>query len=440
MIRLVFSILAACFTLGVYGHGRLTVPATRKPTGYENSPVSGPNGTDFVCRNDPTATSGLAAQTKVTAGGELTMQWDLSADHQGDCAVYIGYGQALTAGVGEAKRAGRFVKIANIARCREYNRQDYAVELPSWLPAGPAVIRWEWYAIHTWPNIEFYTQCADVIVESSSNLGPADLPSYPIVGPQLLPTNANEGPGFRCYWCDTFPPSDARSEFGKWFHTGPPCAFEDQASDRAQCENTTQGTKGHVDPFRNGGNFATPAPVVTPATPAPVVNNSGGSTPAPVQTNPNPVCSNGVWATCGGKNFDGQSCCPVGAGCYVQSEWYSQCRPDGCPANWDCNNNNGEDEVEEKTGTPTAAPTQKEEGVPEFSDFDLYRAWCAAKSDKASCKGCFGKFKTKRGESTCVAPKSAKQVKCKKIKDEALCQAVGCAVKRGKCKGRAFSG
>merc|ERR1719266_1112953 len=99
-MRLVFSLMATCFAVGVYGHGRLTVPATRKPTGYEHSPVSGPNGTDFVCRNDPTATYGLNAQTKVTAGDEVTMKWDLMADHKGDCAVYIGYGQALTAGVG----------------------------------------------------------------------------------------------------------------------------------------------------------------------------------------------------------------------------------------------------------------------------------------------------------------------------------------------------
>merc|ERR1719499_238007 len=106
MTRLVFS-LAACFTLGVYGHGRLTVPATRKPTGYENDPTSGPNGTDFVCRNDPTS----ASPTQVTAGSSVSMRWDLSAPHVGDCAVYVGFGDAITNGRGSAKRAGRFVKI-----------------------------------------------------------------------------------------------------------------------------------------------------------------------------------------------------------------------------------------------------------------------------------------------------------------------------------------
>jgi len=462
MMLLAFSSIVLPWV--AYGHGRLTVPATRKPTGYENNPVTGPNGTDFVCRNDPTS----APKTQVVAGGVLTMQWDLSADHQGDCAVYIGYGAALTSGVGDAKRAGRFVKIANIEKCREYNRQDYAVDLPAWLPSGPAVIRWEWYAIHTWPNIEFYTQCADVVVESDSTLSAGDLPSYPIVSPQLLPTDANEGPGYRCYWCNTY--SDERRNYGRQFQTGPPCAFEEQASARAQCSNTAQGTQGYVDPFRNnGGGFGTPAPIVAGvATPAPVTSGGDRSTPAPVSG-----CSNGVWAACGGQEFNGETCCPADTICAKQSVWYSQCRPDGCPASWECEKDEecvctmeydpvcGEDnktysnsclaECEkidswtdgECGGEPAATPTPTTVNgvIPEFSGFADFKVWCAASTDKAACKRCLGKFKTKRGASVCIAPKKAKKIKCKKLVDGALCQAVGCtATSSGKCKGQAFSG
>jgi len=246
------SLLLLVLPLSAWGHGRLTVPSTRFPTGYENNPVSGPDGTDFVCRNDPTN----AAKTRVTAGGSVTMRWDLSAPHQGDCAIYVGYGDALTNGRGDARRAGRFVKIANVFDCKAYTGQDYDVDLPSWLPAGHAVLRWEWYAIHVWPGPEFYAQCADIIIESSSALTASEIPSYNIVGPQLMPTESTDQLPYRCYWCQGF----------QEFHTGAPCAFPERATERSQCASTAPGKLGHIDVSGrigggNGGGNGGRAPV-----------------------------------------------------------------------------------------------------------------------------------------------------------------------------------
>jgi len=46
-------------------------------------------------------------------------------------------------------------------------------------------------------------------------------------------------------------------------------------------------------------------------------------------------CTNQMWDQCGGKLFEGGSCCPTGATCFQQTQWYSQCLTT-CPDHWDC--------------------------------------------------------------------------------------------------------
>lgn len=331
----------ALLVLGVWGHGRLTVPATRKPTGYENDPVPGSDSTAFVCRNNPNNNP----RTAITAGQDMDVRWDLSAAHVGDCSVYIGYGDAVVNGVGDAKRAARFIKLANYDDCKQFNRQTKKLALPDWLPAGPAVIRWEWQALHVHPTIEFYAQCADVTVTSSSTLSANDLPSYTVVGPRLMPVDGNSGVGFRNAYSN-----------GPQYYTGPPCAFPDTRPSSAKCALTAPGTLGHIDVSDRiqGGVVNPPAPSPAPATPAPIVSPSP-ATPAPTVASTDPqgtdppatpsptvggtdapatpsptvdsgACTNQPWAACGGSsNPDAPSCCPTGYYCEAQNEWYHQC-------------------------------------------------------------------------------------------------------------------
>lgn len=355
---MVFSTLSfLLLPVAVYSHGRLTVPATRNPVGYENDPIGfqGRPQEQFVCRNDP---NGM--RTAVTAGQPLDMQWQNTALHVGDCAVYVGYGDDIVNGGLSERTSGKFVKIANIFDCKKYSGQDYQIDLPSWLPAGKAVIRWEWYALHVAPTIEFYAQCADVDIQSDSNLTPADLPSYSIVEPEWVLPKRGDIAGTVGY-------RNAFNTASPQFVTGPPCAFPGDSSSRNACNLTAKGTQGYIAvgegpdfaPNGNSGPAPTPeptaspvaAPTQEPVAPAPTTTPSSEEPVYPPVESPtmppvaSPVASPtdapaegecaALWAKCDGKNNDGsifeRKCCPSGAFCNRQDEWYSQCITGSCP-------------------------------------------------------------------------------------------------------------
>lgn len=202
-------ILSSCLIIGGMSHGRLMFPTTRYGVkygsgAYENNPTGGAQSTDFVCRNEPGA---VPAENTFTAGKQMNVQWGLSAAHVGDCALYISYDYDKT---GEDKRNMKFFKIAQWQRCKDINNVDNAITLPDWVPAGRAVFRWDWVALHVWPTLEMYTQCADAQIVSSSGSLPQDIPSYPAVG--LYPADGSNG-GFRNPYGG-----------GAFFTTGSPCA------------------------------------------------------------------------------------------------------------------------------------------------------------------------------------------------------------------------
>lgn len=236
----------------VNGHGRLTVPATRKPTGYENDPVPSNSHADFVCRNAVTSPA-----TTLTAGSSLTVQWDLSALHVGDCSFYVSYDWDAASNADM-----KWFKIANFMDCKAVSGQPQTITIPEWIPAGRAVLRWEWYALHVFPTIEFYSQCADVnIVAGEHAIAKSAINTYSVISPATLPASGNSGIGFRNAFGN-----------GEQYMTGPPCA---RAYAGNNCEKTAAGTTGHVDV----GSItpSTPSPTAANATPAP----TDSSTPAP---------------------------------------------------------------------------------------------------------------------------------------------------------------
>merc|ERR1712151_1424380 len=170
----------------------------------------------------------------------------------------------------------RYFKIANLPDCRSQQNTDVTIDLPDFLPAGQAIMRWDWYALHVRPQIEFYTQCVDVqITGSASSVLTSQLVTYTITNPPIYPSTGDEGVGFR----NAFMPNTEQ------YMTGPAC-FNGITINN--CPLTAVGTTGNT---RDGGIIdgpsptpaPTPAPTPTP-TPAPTLTPTPAPTPTPATT------------------------------------------------------------------------------------------------------------------------------------------------------------
>mmetsp|Transcript_24920 Transcript_24920/g.49601 ORF Transcript_24920/g.49601 Transcript_24920/m.49601 type:complete len:370 (+) Transcript_24920:113-1222(+) len=217
--------------IGASAHGRLTLPAPRdgnvedpdQPINFNlddepessrfpvNDPNSHPEGQSFVCRVPNSQKS--ASLLPVTAGQTIDMKWEFTADHPGDGGLFISY----DADAADTQQM-RFFKIANFPQQRRNNNEVIKVTLPSWLPPGPAVLRWDWYATHNAPWTEFYANCVDIVVSSTSNVVPADIPSYKM---EVGTSSSTSYDAYNCEDCWCFD-CDANSWKAKGIN-GPPC-------------------------------------------------------------------------------------------------------------------------------------------------------------------------------------------------------------------------
>merc|ERR1711963_829505 len=55
----------------------------------------------------------------------------------------------------------------------------------------------DWAALHVWPKVEFYVQCVDIEISSTSTISPASLDGFSITNPPIYPDNGNDGVGYR---------------------------------------------------------------------------------------------------------------------------------------------------------------------------------------------------------------------------------------------------
>jgi len=114
------------------------------------------------------------------------------------------------------------------------------------------------------------------------------------------------------------------------------------------------------------GQDVAPVPLPTPAP------TKEGQTPSPTVEVTEDNCTLPMWSGCGGE-AGVSGCCANGVTCYVQSAYYSQCRPD-CPAGWECQNDDGNNPsptpqpteqapnpIPSPTTEPTPQPTEQEE-------------------------------------------------------------------------------
>jgi len=255
-------LVLACLPLGCHAHWRLTKPVPRIGDGiYENNPLPPDANTkeDWVCRH-PEENSNVRKPSLV-AGSTFFVEYGGGATigHGGDCSVYISYDTART------RRAMRWVKIANLPDCKEQINQDVPLVLPQELPSGNAVLRWDQYALHQGTFIEWFIQCADIVIASSSTRSWESFNSFSMIDNNGVPAYPSDVNKYR----SLYRPDQASPGASGFFMTGPACVDESIN----KCALTAKGTKGFTG---FGGELTTPAPTQTP-TPAPTA-------PTPVPT------------------------------------------------------------------------------------------------------------------------------------------------------------
>lgn len=236
----------------VVGHGKLTSPASRGGVGYDEGPVSGPSGVDFVCRN---GAAGIPAVT-LTPGTATQLSWNFGAAHVGDCALFLSYD------VTADRAVQQYFKIANFPDCNLDSGKVVSVMVPNWLKAGRAVMRWDWYALHVYPKVEFYSQCVDVTVGGSGTTLPAAVTTYTIAG--QYPADGSSGR----YWNPYNPPV-------QWKMVGPPCA----PGITGNCCTAGYARTGYIKSTCASTGSTPPAPA--PSVSVPVTPTAAGSVPTP---------------------------------------------------------------------------------------------------------------------------------------------------------------
>ena len=181
-----FLLFALCFAIA-FGHGSLRTPEPRdivQNVGVTDGGMDAPVGSDpmlpgFRCRN---LAPGAPVIT-IRAGDPLVITTNImQVPHVGDCAVYLN----LAGSLNTDPTTGWF-KIANIPDCRISNTDTITV--PAWIkPSAHAILRWEWYALHIYPNAEFYAQCVDVQVLNTRPVAEHGDPNVTVSIPGHLPS------------------------------------------------------------------------------------------------------------------------------------------------------------------------------------------------------------------------------------------------------------
>jgi len=228
-------------------------------------------------------------------------------------------------------------------------------------------LRWDWAALHIWPTVEFYVQCVDIQISSSSTSSPAELNSYPIKN--VYPDDGNDGVGYR----NAFSGSMAQDM------TGPSC-FDGSIN---QCALTAPGTLRNTD-SRRGSPVPVPAPSpTTTPTPAPVPAPSPSPTTTPT---PAPVACTPI-GDCGAFSWCDQP---------LYEQW---CASQGntCPAPF-CKGSSSPSPAPAPAPAPSPAPTTSLP-VPSpvsssscrasltgfYMDASIWEPWCASAFTAGSC-------------------------------------------------------
>merc|ERR1711879_1095199 len=106
----------------------------------------------------------------------------------------------------------------------------------------------------------------------------------------------------------------------------------------------------------------------------------------------------------------------------------------------DFDHDGGRDDSDDSDNNESDNESDSDQGADDNDeplDLATYQELCKFADDETRCEDLGCKFKDKGGKVSCKAAKSKKKVKCKKVRDQGICERLGCDAKKGKCKGAA---
>jgi hypothetical protein len=261
----------------------------------DNSHVDGP---DIVCNQGAFTNAGKTEVLTVAAGSDVTVKLGVGAtmQHPGPGLVYMS--RATGDNVKAYDGSGDWFKIFEEGVCRQsgdfttdawctWDRNTMKATIPADTPSGEYLVRFEHIGVHRSHvnQPEHYVSCVQVKVTGGGNGVPGPTVKFP----------------------GAYKASDEYANFSiyggiKAFPMPGPAVW-------------SAGNSG-------SGSGAAPAP----ANPAPVEDKEETTAPAPAPAPANPPAATcaGMYGQCGGKTFNGPTCCSAGK-CTAANEWYSQC-------------------------------------------------------------------------------------------------------------------
>eukprot|EP00457_Paulinella_chromatophora_P005855 gb/GEZN01005873.1/.p1 GENE.gb/GEZN01005873.1/~~gb/GEZN01005873.1/.p1 ORF type:complete len:439 (+),score=23.05 gb/GEZN01005873.1/:95-1411(+) len=318
----------------VNAHARLTSPAPRpyQWSGGYNAPTYTCLGPAFGTPVDSMRCHGVGYSAggvvhTIKAGDVLDMTWITEANHPGDCSVWISYDSDVTS-------PGNWVRIAEIPGCLKLDASvspatgpnNYQLRVPSYLPpCEHCVMRWEWYTVQQVSNVEFYVNCFDVKIESDpACVAPAPSETTAIATISYLGACPFQE-------IDVYNPTYAANVFGKHVMRGPAVWVPNNPN----CNAGTTPTTG-APPTATSTTTAT-MPTTTSALSTTTTTPTATTALSSSTSTANPRSCTVIlklWDGC----LSTPSCCPSGASCYQQNQWYAQCLLIGaCPTSgWTC--------------------------------------------------------------------------------------------------------
>jgi len=201
-----------------------------------------------------------------------------------------------------------------VEHLRSKDHYPQNVPLPASMPSGPVTLRWLWVCKNT---NEIFTSCIDANIIGTGSTQPMT-PAPP--APEATPLPADPQPDPEP---EPEPEPEAEPEPEPEAEAEPEAELEPEPEPETEPETpspTASPTQSSTTPSC-AAHCRTSNAAVSWTKKCSWSNCKGCSDCAAILGS----CPNGLWSTCGGKDWTGATCCQTGSFCKFQNAWYSQC-------------------------------------------------------------------------------------------------------------------